>query len=392
MLSNMNMNGNYSLGTPVSVAPDDKIKLEIIKLSNMIESSMYPCVYFCNLYGHSFHLTNGKMKRYIRTENDPQISIPGYGGNGTAGNSNSSSSSSSTTGTAGANTTTTTNNNNNAAQGKDQPSPFKRMIDSIFHCGEKKKNEISGTFMSNALIKSNEVVKKYFDDAPAIPSYETTFTYDSIPILDYQTKSLLQTTLLVNLSRTVNGEMFIHKVHFTNIKRRVIEMPAGFTSTNRIAYNSAPNLQPLISAMARNIRNRTTTLNKSNNVKAVRAVNILHEEAKSPTAASNNVIQQVIPSVQMPANANSVANGGDINKPAAPGRNINDDDLVPSTRMDSTDMLDNANSSLSTNNESKETSGKDDEIIGNDAKFVYRLKELQKESTHSTQKTVHNVY
>ena len=50
----------------------------------------------------------------------------------------------------------------------------------------------------------------------------------------------------------------------------------------------------------------------------------------------------------MPANANSVANGGDINKPAAPGRNINDDDLVPSTRMDSTDMLDNANSSLST--------------------------------------------
>ena len=267
------------------------------------------------------------------------------------------------------------------------------MIDSIFHCGEKKKNEISGTFMSNALIKSNEVVKKYFDDAPAIPSYETTFTYDSIPILDYQTKSLLQTTLLVNLSRTVNGEMFIHKVHFTNIKRRVIEMPAGFVSTNRIAYNSAPNLQPLISAMARNIRNRTTTLNSSNNnVKAVRAVNILHEEAKSPTAASNNVTQQVIPSVQTPANANSVVNGGDINKPAAPGRNIDDDDLVPSTRMDSTDMLDNANSSLSTNNESKETSGKDDEIIGNDAKFVYRLKELQKESTHSTQKTVHNVY
>jgi len=94
----------------------------------------------------------------------------------------------------------------------------------------------------------------------------------------------------------------------------------------------------------------------------------------------------------MPANANSVANGGDINKPAAPDRNINDDDLVPSTRMDSTDVLDNANLSLSTNNESKETSGKDDEIIGNDAKFVYRLTELQKESTHSTQKTVHNVY
>ena len=58
----------------------------------------------------------------------------------------------------------------------------------------------------------------------------------------------------MNLSRTVNGEMFIHKVHFTNIKRRVIEMPAGFVSTNRIAYNSAPNLQPLISAMDRNIR------------------------------------------------------------------------------------------------------------------------------------------
>lgn len=282
VLSNMNMCGNYSFHSPMTIASDDKIKLEIIKLSHDIERSMYPCVYFCNLYGHSFHLTNGKMKRFIKSDKAKlEAPVPvTQAGNNDAENNISSNVESTSNGYPVGNPSD--GDTLNAWQRRNLPqSPFKKMIESIFHCSDSKKNEIAATFMENALMKSNQVVKSYFDNMPPIPSFETTFTYDNIPILDHETSALKETTLLVNLSRTMNGEMFIHKVHFTNIRGRVMNLPSNFVSTNRFgiqhAYNSAATVKN--DGMAINKSYHSTIVNNNNPQEKV--AELAHIESKS---------------------------------------------------------------------------------------------------------------
>eukprot|EP00943_MAST-04B_sp_MAST-4B-sp1_P002583 g2583.t1 len=296
MMSSMNMSGNYSFRSPITIAPDEKIKLEIIKLSNAIERSIYPCVYFCNLYGHSFHLTNGKMKQYIKSET-PNMKTPvpvtQVGNNRAVLNSSSKQKNTSNAYSA--------NNAGNSGgwQKHNQPeSPFKRMIDSVFHCSNSKKNEIASTFMENALMKSNQVVKTYFDDMPPIPSFETTFTYDNIPIFDYQASALKETTLLVNLSRTMNGEMFIHKVHFTNVRGRVMNLPSNFVSTNRFGIDETTNNFTGAgnkSSIAINKCYQNTIANKNNLHDKVSDTASVESKATSQEASSNEMSSVVSP-------------------------------------------------------------------------------------------------
>lgn len=183
------------------------------------------------------------MKQYIKSENlNTEGPVPiSQTRNNRADNNISSNQKN----TSNANPATDSDNSGrfNASQNHSQPqSTFKKIIDSMFHCSDSKKNEIASTFMENALMKSNQVVKSYFDDMPPIPSFETTFTYDNIPIFDYQASTPKATTLLVNLSRTINGEVFIHKVHFTNVRGRVMNSTSSFGSTNQFGTESTNNL------------------------------------------------------------------------------------------------------------------------------------------------------
>ena len=72
-MSAMNMRGAFAYQAGTSIVPDTVVKQEIIKLSQAVENTTYPCVYFCNLYGHSFHVTNTKMRNFLC--NDALINV-----------------------------------------------------------------------------------------------------------------------------------------------------------------------------------------------------------------------------------------------------------------------------------------------------------------------------
>ena len=217
MMSAMNMRGAFAYQAGTSIVPDTVVKQEIIKLSQAVENTTYPCVYFCNLYGHSFHVTNTKMRNFL-CSSDSQANIAAtFMERRPFSNA------------AGKQTDPTLHCGKEAAAPPTH-SPFKTMIGSMLNCDAKRKEEIINTFMGNSLLKSDRALMSYWSNMPPVPSFQTTFTYERIPILDYNSLVPMQTTLLVDLSRSVNGETFLHKIYFTNIQPRVVE-PLSETTT-----------------------------------------------------------------------------------------------------------------------------------------------------------------
>ena len=105
--------------------------------------------------------------------------------------------------------------------------------------------------MGNSLLKSDRALMSYWSNMPPVPSFQTTFTYERIPILDYNSLVPMQTTLLVDLSRSVNGETFLHKIYFTNIQPRVVE-PLSETTT--VQGLSRPQMFPYLQQAIRKAR------------------------------------------------------------------------------------------------------------------------------------------
>ena len=210
MMSALNMCGTFAYQSGTSIVPDDLVKQEIIRLSQSIESSAYPCVYFCNLYGHSFHVTNTKMRNFLCNDSLANVAARYMETRAPVNEAGKE---------AGA---TSYHAKEIGTHAHFQSSPFKKMIESMLNCDAERKEEIIRTFMGNSLFKSDRALKSYWSNVPPVPSFQTTFTYDKVPILEYNSLMPMQTTLLVDLSRSVNGETFLHKIYFTDIKPRLV--------------------------------------------------------------------------------------------------------------------------------------------------------------------------
>ena len=230
MMSAMNMCGAFAYQAGTSIVSDIMVKQEIIKLSQSIENTAYPCVYFCNLYGHSFHVTNTKMRNFLC--NDALINVAAKYMERAAGKQ--------------ADPT--------LHRPKDfHLSPFKKMIDLMLNCDATLKDEIISTFMGNSLFKSDRTLMSYWSNVPPVPSFQTTFAYERIPILDYISLMPMRTTLLVDLSRSANGETFLHKIYFTNIQPRVVAPLSQTTVPQVTTERDINNILTSVDTTKRNI-------------------------------------------------------------------------------------------------------------------------------------------
>ena len=240
MMSAMNMRGAFAYQAGTSIVPDTVVKQEIIKLSQAVENTTYPCVYFCNLYGHSFHVTNTKMRNFL-CSSDSQANIAAtFMERRPFSNA------------AGKQTDPTLHCGKEAAAPPTH-SPFKTMIGSMLNCDATLKDEVISTFMGNSLFKSDRTLKSYWSNVPPVQSFQTTFAYERIPILDYISLMPMQTTLLVDLSRSANGETFLHKIYFTNIQPRVVAPLSQTTVPQVTTERDINNILTSVDTTQRNI-------------------------------------------------------------------------------------------------------------------------------------------